>query len=855
MKNYVKVVGFFMLMFLFTISFDVTNAQTNSSNLSCPTFTKSLSVGSRGQDVADLQTFLISNGFDIPAISRDNVAKGYFGPATVVALAKYQAKVGLPAVGKLGPLTIAKVKTNCSGTVTNLNTNTPVIAFSTTTPSTGGSGGGSGPISVGGTCYSFSRNLTIGDSGTDVANLQKFLMNKGFDIPAISQGDALPGYFGPATATALKGYQTSVGIQATGFLGPLTIASINADCGGTSDVSVKVISNSIELSYDGDREALLTSVYKVEIYGGSSGVYIYRSSGNYEFINSSGSASNPNSVVRSGLVSGSSVRTVTDQYGGVLYVIPAGETIVFTSTIAVDPKQMFAGVYYGSLMDITATPNSTNVNTYYKIKVPSNKTNSIVIVGEYSPYITSVTNPVKVGEKFSINGQRLSAQDTVYIDGVAMTATFDGSRDGSVIWTNSFPNLSSGVHNISVRNRINGESNKLTFEVQNGSVTPTPSITVLSPNGGESYSSLDSIKFVGSINYSPKQLVAYLYSPINGNVAELSPDHKDFGGNFQGSFSGDPGIGLGQYKITVCDVLTDDPRLPGKSLCDSSDNYFTVISSTNRPPVINGTTAPSSLKVGETGTWTVRASDPENGPLSYSVDWGDNGIYANNLSQTSTFTHSYNSFGTYTVRFTVTDSAGLTAQTSMTVSVSDLTPTPYTCPAGYTCAPVGYTPACPSGFTCNPSTITNCPAGFTCWTTTPTKTETTKYPDGVVTGACISSNFYGGLSMDVSQGIVRMGGKEYTISKSEAIQGPDKETVDVYAILNGTTAYYDKFIPNTYPPRGSTSIKLGTVKFGSDNITSITHVHSGCIPTVSSIMTDTTSKASIFDGLKNLFIF
>ena len=85
-------------------------------------------------------------------------------------------------------------------------------------------------------------------------------------------------------------------------------------------------------------------------------------------------------------------------------------------------------------------------------------------------------------------------------------------------------------------------------------------------------------------------------------------------------------------------------------------------------PSISGITAPTVLKTGQTGTWSVRASDPQNGSLSYSVDWGESSQGLTALltpisSQTSTFTHSYANPGVYTVKFTVSNSAGDTVST------------------------------------------------------------------------------------------------------------------------------------------------------------------------------------------------
>ncbi|MBI4133186.1 peptidoglycan-binding protein, partial [Candidatus Uhrbacteria bacterium] len=45
--------------------------------------------------------------------------------------------------------------------------------------------------------------------------------------------------------------------------------------------------------------------------------------------------------------------------------------------------------------------------------------------------------------------------------------------------------------------------------------------------------------------------------------------------------------------------------------------------SLNQPPTINSFSGPTYLAVSENGTWRIEASDPENGTLSYSVDWGD----------------------------------------------------------------------------------------------------------------------------------------------------------------------------------------------------------------------------------------
>lgn len=101
--------------------------------------------------------------------------------------------------------------------------------------------------------------------------------------------------------------------------------------------------------------------------------------------------------------------------------------------------------------------------------------------------------------------------------------------------------------------------------------------------------------------------------------------------------------------------------------------------SSNKPPVISGFSGPTKLAEDATGTWTIQASDPEGGTLTYQVWWGDENIYASNyttataareFTQSTTFTHIYSNAGTYTVMITVRDSGGQEARSSSTVKVT-----------------------------------------------------------------------------------------------------------------------------------------------------------------------------------------
>jgi hypothetical protein len=105
-------------------------------------------------------------------------------------------------------------------------------------------------------------------------------------------------------------------------------------------------------------------------------------------------------------------------------------------------------------------------------------------------------------------------------------------------------------------------------------------------------------------------------------------------------------------------------------------------------PVVSGVNGPQSLSVNQQGSWTVSASSPNGGNLSYSVTWGDEqmlGIRSGSASsiyfpqQSASFTHTYSRTGTFAPIFTVTNNNGQSAQTTLSVNVVNgpvIMPTP-----------------------------------------------------------------------------------------------------------------------------------------------------------------------------------
>jgi predicted secreted protein len=137
----------------------------------------------------------------------------------------------------------------------------------------------------------------------------------------------------------------------------------------------------------------------------------------------------------------------------------------------------------------------------------------------------------------------------------------------------------------------------------------------------------------------------------------------------------------------------------GQVYSSTTGQYCNRNNTTN--PTISGVSGPQSLNLNQTGTWTVNASNPNGGNLTYSVDWGDI-VYGATTSyqipqyqqsQTATFTHSYSRMGTYTPTFTVTSDNSIrcfttpcptnsgSARTSISVTVSN-TGNDYGCSLG-----------------------------------------------------------------------------------------------------------------------------------------------------------------------------
>ena len=151
-----------------------------------------LKIGSRGDEVLSLQNRLIALGY------LTGKADGIYGTQTARAVTSFQKANNLKADGLAGQDTLSLISS------VNASSNVPSQTPQDTT--TG----------------ELSRNLSMGTSGSDVAQAQRMLISLRF------LDGAADGIFGPATAIAVQAFQENNNLKPDGIIGSLTWAKLHS---------------------------------------------------------------------------------------------------------------------------------------------------------------------------------------------------------------------------------------------------------------------------------------------------------------------------------------------------------------------------------------------------------------------------------------------------------------------------------------------------------------------------------------------------------------------------------------------------------------------------------------------------
>ena len=242
----------------------------------------------------------------------------------------------------------------------------------------------------------------------------------------------------------------------------------------SSDAKATILGTpSLVLAYDSaQKESLLKATFDVSVNGGTTGVNVYQNGFQVSTIDQTGNWPNLNSVAEMPitLVSGNAVNSYDNNGQPTFYVSP-NNTATLRATVTAKPSQMFAGTYYMKLVGLNVASGS---NAVANLSTVGSYTNKVTIVGETSPYITSVTNPISVGQTMTLVGQRFSIgtqalYPQIYLDGAYLNVSFKIPTGGTSAYF-TLPNMVIGHHTIAY-STYNGMSNTVGFDVLSATST------------------------------------------------------------------------------------------------------------------------------------------------------------------------------------------------------------------------------------------------------------------------------------------------------------------------------------------------------------------------------------------------
>jgi len=283
--------------------------------------------------------------------------------------------VGLTLVALVAPvsanaITIAELQAQIQALMAQL----AALQGGTSTPS------GSVPAACVG--VTFTRNLTIGSTGSDVKCLQT-LLNQSASTQIATTGAGSPGsetsYFGGLTLAAVKKYQTANGILPANQVGPLTRAKLNAALGGGSTGPVIIPTGAglnVSLAYDNPAAGTIVDgqaqapLAKLTFTNGDN-AQVSVTGLKLKRIGISADASLTNVYLFDGatrLTDGASVSSTVISFNNTagLFTVPAGGSKTITVTADVDGTSgETVGVQVVSAADITS--NASSIKGVYPV--------------------------------------------------------------------------------------------------------------------------------------------------------------------------------------------------------------------------------------------------------------------------------------------------------------------------------------------------------------------------------------------------------------------------------------------------------------------------------------------------------
>ncbi|MGA2459644.1 MAG: hypothetical protein ABSF85_18935 [Terriglobales bacterium] len=162
-------------------------------------------------------------------------------------------------------------------------------------------------------------------------------------------------------------------------------------------------------------------------------------------------------------------------------------------------------------------------------------------------------------------------------------------------------------------------------------------------------------------NFNPKHTLTYTWASNAGKVA----------GNDTGATIDTTGVAGGSYTATA---TVTDAKATKNNVASCTAN-FTVKELPKNPPQISCSANPSMVQAGTPATITCTCTSPDNVPVTVG-GWTASGGSISGMGNSATLTTTGASSGPITIHATCTDSRGLTASASSSVTVENPPPAP-----------------------------------------------------------------------------------------------------------------------------------------------------------------------------------
>ena len=286
-------------------------------------------------------------------------------------------------------------------------------------------------------------------------------------------------------------------------------------------------------------------------------------------------------------------------------------------------------------------------------------------------------------EGFALNAGELGGE-TNYDDGIIGESTasavvgFQEKYRGEILTPNGLK-YGTGYVGPSTRAKLNQLYGCGTRVPPIPPIPPQPYITVLSPNGGERLYQGQTYDVLWS---APRgYFVGIFASPMAGGADVLvAPTYAQMNSPYYWTVPATVVPGDYRIKIQLAEIGNNNEILRFVAE-DSSDAPFTVTSGTtgnNPPKIISVPPIPTSIQPGQSVSFLLSATDPDNDDLVWSVDWGDgSGVggacpsvpSANKQGWNFSASHIWQNAGTYYVKFGVNDCKGGSDSYQIKISV------------------------------------------------------------------------------------------------------------------------------------------------------------------------------------------